>query len=100
MSQTKIEIPEVKLADFCRRYQVKRLALFGSAVRGGFGPESDVDVLVLFKPGARIGFLTLGRMKRELSGLFGSSVDLVPQRGLKPIIRELILSSAEEIYAA
>jgi uncharacterized protein len=97
---TKIEIPEKKIIDFCKHYQVKRMALFGSVLRDDFRPESDIDVLVVFDSSARITFLTLGRMTRELSILFQRQVDLVPQEGLKPAIREAVLSSAQELYAA
>jgi hypothetical protein len=76
------------------------LALFGSALREDFNPESDIDILVVFDPDARVSFLTLGRMQRELSVLFNRRVDLVPQAGLKPIIRESILNSAQEVYAS
>jgi predicted nucleotidyltransferase len=89
-----------QLSGFCRRYHVRRLALFGSVLRDDFRPDSDVDVLVAFKPGARIGFLALSRMQRELSELFQRSVDLVPMDGLKPIIRDSVLSSAQDVYAA
>jgi len=100
MAITNIEMPRDEIADLCRRYEVQRLAVFGSVLRDGFGPQSDVDVLVEFKPDAHIGFLKLCRMQRELSALFRCSVDLVPQDGLKPVIRDDILSSAKEIYAA
>jgi len=73
---------------------VQRLALFGSVLRDDFNPESDVDVLVSFDPNAKISFMTLGKMKRELSMLFQRPVDLVPQEGLKPAIREEVLLSA------
>jgi uncharacterized protein len=96
----KIEIPEKKIIDFCKHYQVKRMALFGSVLRDDFRPDSDIDVLVVFDSSARITFLTLGRMTRELSILFQRQVDLVPQEGLKPAIREAVLSSAQELYAA
>jgi predicted nucleotidyltransferase len=76
------------------------LALFGSVLRDDFRPDSDVDVLVAFKPEARIGFITLSRMQRELSALFQRPVDLVPMDGLKPVIRESVLSSAQDVYAA
>jgi predicted nucleotidyltransferase len=76
------------------------LALFGSVLREDFRPDSDVDVLVAFKPEARISFVTLSRMQRELTELFQRPVDLVPMDGLKPIIRESVLSSAQEVYAA
>lgn len=76
------------------------MALFGSFARGDAGPHSDVDLLVLFQPGAQVGFLTLGRMKRELAEMLQAPVDLVPQDGLKPVIRESILAEARELYAA
>ena len=95
-----LNIPSERLAEICRRYHVQRLALFGSALREDFCPESDIDILVTFEPEAPIGFLALGRMRRELEALFGRPVDLVPQEGLKPYIRDEVLSSAELIYAA
>ena len=76
------------------------MALFGSVLRDDFRPDSDVDVLVSFEPEARIGFITLSRMQRELSEIFQRSVDLVPMDGLKPIIRESVLLSSQDVYAA
>jgi predicted nucleotidyltransferase len=76
------------------------LALFGSVLRDDFRTDSDVDVLVSFEPEARIGFITLSRMQRELSEIFQRSVDLVPMDGLKPIIRESVLLSSQDVYAA
>lgn len=58
-----------------------------------------MDVLVEFEPAAQIGFITLSRMRRELAELLGRPVDLVPREGLKPKIREAVLSSAEVVYA-
>jgi predicted nucleotidyltransferase len=95
-----IAIPKAEIAAFCRRYKVRRLSLFGSALRDDFGPESDVDVLVDFEPEARVGFLTLSRMARELSELLGRPVDLVPRSGLKPSIREEVLRQEQVIYAS
>jgi predicted nucleotidyltransferase len=100
MADPRIDIPKEELADFCRRNLIRRLALFGSALREDFNPDSDVDVLVEFEPEAQVGFLALSRVQRELSGLLGRPVDLVPREGLKPIIRDAVLSSAEEVYAA
>ena len=94
------EIPAEHLADFCRRNEVQELALFGSAATGSFGAESDVDLLVTFQPGARVGFLTLSRMQRELEDLFGRKVDLVPKGGLKPVIRNSVLADARVLFAA
>lgn len=98
-SRIRIQVPQKELNEFCQKYQIKRLALFGSVLRKDFQPESDVDVLVLFSPKARIGILTLSRMRRELSGLFNRRVELVPMDGLKPAIREHAFSDIEEIYA-
>ena len=98
--RVKIKIPKRELTEFCRRYQVKQLALFGSVLGNNFRPESDVDVLVSFQPDARVGFITLSRMQRELSGLFNRPVDLVAMDGLKPVIRDSVLSNIEEVYAA
>ncbi|MBN1937795.1 MAG: nucleotidyltransferase family protein [Anaerolineae bacterium] len=95
-----IPIPKEEIADFCRRHKVRQIQLFGSALRQDFDTESDVDVLVEFEPDAQVGFMALSRMQRELSELFQRPVDLVPQDGLKPRIREAVLSSAEVIYAA
>jgi predicted nucleotidyltransferase len=99
MSQMRVLIPQDKIMEFCRRNQVKSLALFGSVLRADFGTDSDIDVLVEFQPEARVGFLAMGRMQRELTGLFHRQVDLVPKDGLKPLIRDTILSNTEVVYA-
>jgi uncharacterized protein len=99
MSRARIPIPQAKITDFCRRNQVKSLELFGSVLRADFRPDSDVDLLVEFEPGARVGFLALGRMQRELTALLDRPVDLVPKDGLKPVIRREVLASTEVIYA-
>ena len=95
-----INISDKKLAVFCQHHHISHLALFGSVLQDDFQANSDVDVLVVFEPSARVGFLALGQMKRELEDIFQRRVDLVPQDGLKPIIRDEILTSAKEIYAA
>jgi len=99
-SKVKIRVPKRKLSEFCRRYQVEKLALFGSVLRADFHKESDVDVLVSFQPAARIGFITFSRMQRELSDIFKRPVDLVPMDGLKPVIRDSVLANIEVVYAA
>ena len=93
------DILYAQLADYCRRNQIAYLALFGSAVRDELRPDSDVDLLVEFTLDARIGFLALGRIQRELAALFGRPVDLVPRGGLKPLIRQEVLQSARVLYA-
>lgn len=90
-----------QLQDLCRRWQVQELALFGSAVRGGFQPESDIDVLVTFEPEAPWTLWDLSRMRQELRELFGREVDLVEQKGLRnPFLQQSILATKQVIYAA
>ncbi len=100
MNRVAIEIPQDKIAALCRQYQVRELALFGSVLRADFGPGSDLDLLVEFEPSAQIGFMSLSKLQRELSELFQRTVDLVPKRGLKPLIRQPVLADAQVIYAA
>lgn len=100
MNPSKINISTENLDSFCQRYQVRRLSLFGSVLRDDFRSDSDIDVLVQFEPDARVGFMTLGKMQRELAEIFKRPVDLIPQDGLKPVIREEVLASAQEVYAA
>ena len=100
MTRARITIPHEEIVAFCLRNQILSLALFGSVLRDDFGPESDVDVLVDFAPEAVVGMLALGRMQRELSTLLTRPVDLVPRRGLKPRVRDSVMASSEEVYAA
>jgi predicted nucleotidyltransferase len=88
------------LAEVCRRYGVKELSLFGSAVRGETRPESDIDIMVEFEPGVRIGLIKFESLVEELELLAGRRVDLVTKRGLKPWIRPHVLKDARVIYAA
>jgi predicted nucleotidyltransferase len=87
MAQT-VAIPPEVLADFCRRHQVRRLALFGSALTDDFGPESDIDLLVEFQPGTRIGLFGLTAMELELSEVLGRKVDLNTPGFLDPRFRD------------
>ena len=83
---------------FCQRHRIARLALFGSALRDDFGPDSDVDVLVEFQPGHVPG-LDFVSMERELSGLLrGRRVDMVTPKFLNMRIREQVLREAEPLY--
>ena len=99
MSVRDLDLPIEELGALCRRYAVRELSLFGSALTEGLGPDSDLDLLVEFEPDARIGFLALARMQRELTALLGRRADLVPKGGLKPAIRDSVLASAEVLYA-
>jgi hypothetical protein len=88
------------LAEVCRRYGVKELSLFGSAVRCEMRPESDIDIMVEFEPGVRIGLIRFESLVGELESLAGRRVDLVTKRGLKPWVRPRVLKDARVIYAA
>ncbi len=99
-----LNIPKEKIADFCRRWKITEVALFGSVLREDFSPKSDVDVLVSFASDARWSLLDHVDMQDELKIIFGRNVDLISKRGIErsrnPIRRKEILESAEVIYAA
>ena len=95
-----VEVDELRLAEICRRYQVRELSLFGSAARGEMRQDSDIDLLVEFLPGAEIGLLEHAGLMLDLSEVLGRRVDLVSKRGLKPLIRDSILAEAQPVYAA
>ena len=95
-----IDVPDDLLADLCKRYAVARLEVFGSSARGDFRADSDIDLLVEFRPGQRVGLLHLIGLQLELQKLFGVAVDLIPRGGLKPAIRDRVLRDARELYAA
>ncbi len=95
-----IELPADGIADVCRRYGVRELAVFGSAARGDLRPESDIDILVEFIPGTRIGLVKFASLAEELTSLIGRTVDLVSKAGLKPWVRPEVLKEAQLVYAA
>ncbi len=98
-----IEIPTERLDAFCRLWDVAEISLFGSILREDFGPDSDVDVLVTFSPGAKRGLFDLVRMQNELQEIFGRDVDIVSRKAVESsrnhIRRAAILDSARSIYA-
>jgi hypothetical protein len=95
-----IEIPQQRIADFCRRHGVQRLSLFGSILREDFGPASDVDILVEFLPDVRYSLLDLGGMWMELREMIGREVDLKTPLDLSRYFRDQVVSSARPLYAA
>jgi hypothetical protein len=95
-----VVLPEPEIAEICRRYQIKQLAIFGSAARGETRPDSDIDLLVEFLPGAQVDLLQHFAAEREFSELLGRKVDLVSKRALRSALREEVLSQARHIYAA
>ncbi len=100
----RIEIPSERIAAFCERWQVTKLALFGSVLRDDFGPDSDIDVLAGFEEAARHTLFDLDRMEEELREIFGQDVDLVSWRGIEMsrnyLRRKAILHSAELVYGS
>lgn len=95
-----ISVDRETLAEFCRKRYIKRLDIFGSALRDDFRPDSDVDVLVEFQPGHVPG-LDFIAIERELSRLLqGRCVDMVTPKFLSPRVRSQILASAEPLYVA
>lgn len=90
-----------RLAEFCRRWKIEELALFGSVLTADFRPDSDVDVLVTFAPDAPWTLWDLSRMRFELEEMFGREVDLVEKKALRnPFRRRAILAGQRVIYAA
>ena len=96
--------PDEQIVEFCRRWKIAELSLFGSVLRDDFRPESDVDVLVSFRADADWGLLDHVAMQEELSVLFGRRVDLVSRRAIERgsnwIRRKAILSTAQPLYVA
>jgi predicted nucleotidyltransferase len=97
----RIPLDEEKLEAFCRQHHIRRLALFGSALRPDFRPDSDLDVLVEFEQGFVPGLLGIARMERELGVLLGGrKVDLRTPEDLSRYFRQSVLEQAEVQYAA
>ena len=94
-----IEIPLDRIEAFCRANGIHRLALFGSILRNDFRPESDIDVLVEFQPGVRVG-LAFIRMQDEQSAILGHKVDLNTPGGLSKYFRAEVLGEAQALYVA
>ena len=99
MTHHGIAFPRRKLADFCRRNHIRRLALFGSVLREDFRPDSDVDVLVEFEPGRAPGLLRMAGLEMELSALLGRKADLRTPAELSRYFRDDVLRTCEVQYA-
>ena len=97
----RLKVPRGRLAEFCRRRRIRRLAFFGSVLREDFGAESDVDMLAEFEPNARYSLFDLVDMEDELKEIMGREVDLVTRKGIERspnhIRRKAILGSAEVV---
>ncbi len=94
-----ISIPKDQISAFCRERGIRRLAIFGSALRSDFRPDNDIDVLVEFELGRIPGLFGMARMERELSALFGGrAVDLRTPEDLSRYFRQSVLEEAEVQY--
>ena len=99
MTQAKIVIPQDKIADFCRRHHIHKLAVFGSALRDDFRPDSDIDILVEFEPGHVPG-LAFFAMQDGLSEMLGRKVDLNTPQFLSPYFRDEVQAESQVQYVA
>ena len=96
-----LTLDETRIAAFCRKWRVKELSVFGSALRKDFGSDSDVDVLVELQPGHGLVMYDWLNMIEELRVIFGREVDLVAKGGLKnPFRRHHVLNNREVMYAS
>ena len=99
----RFHLPSEQIAAFCERWNVVEIALFGSVLRDDFGPDSDIDVLVRFRPGQYPSLFGLSEMESGLAEMVGRRVDLVEREGVEQspnyLRRRAILQSARTIYA-
>jgi len=97
----RLGVSEEQLADFCRRWKITEMAVFGSVLRDDFQANSDVDLLVQFAPDATWGLMALARLERELEHLLDREVDVLTRKGVEEssnwIRRDAILSAAQPI---
>jgi predicted nucleotidyltransferase len=102
VSRIRVELPQENIEAFCRRWRIAELAMFGSVLRDDFKPDSDVDILVTWAPGADWSLFDVVQMQDELSEMLARKVDLVSRRAVERshnwIRRKAILGSAETVY--
>lgn len=102
MTTPAISLSREQISDFCQRWKVLELALFGSVLREDFRSDSDVDMLVTFAPDAEWSLLDHVQMEEELGSIIGRKVDLISRRAIERsknwIRRQEILETAEVIY--
>ena len=97
MSKIKIRVPHKKLAEFCRKNYIRKLAFFGSVLRDDFGPNSDIDVLVEFEEGKTPGLAFFG-MQEELEKILRRKVDLNTPGFLSKYFRDQVIREAKVQY--
>jgi len=98
--KSRIELPQDKIASFCKKHHIRKLALFGSVLRDDLGPGSDIDILVEFEPGKVPSFFRLFDMEEELSAILGGrKVDIRTPEDLSRYFRDRVLAAAVVQYA-
>lgn len=95
--QLPINIPHDQIAEFCQKNAIAKLSLFGSILRSDFRPDSDIDLLVEFIPGNKIGWRIV-TMEIELTEMLGRQVDLRTPEELSQYFRKKVLDSAKVLY--
>ena len=93
-----IEIPKERIKEFCKNHHIRKLSLFGSALRDDFTPESDLDILVEFDPAHIPGFIRLAGMEIELTEILGRKVDMRTAQDLSRYFRDEVLNSSKVQY--
>ena len=94
-----VSLPKDQLAAFCEGHGIKRLSIFGSALRPDFGPDSDIDVLVEFEPDRIPGLFGFAGMELELTRMLGRKVDLRTPEDLSRYFRQEVLAEAQTQFA-
>lgn len=92
-------LPKDKIREYCASQPIRRLSVFGSAVRNELTPESDIDLLVEYLPDARISYFDMGRHVTILTEIMGRQVDLCTPNSISRYFRQNVLESAMPIYA-
>ncbi|MEM9447295.1 MAG: nucleotidyltransferase domain-containing protein [Cyanobacteria bacterium P01_E01_bin.6] len=100
----RLGITPADLEEFCQRWDIAELSLFGSVLRNDFRSDSDIDILISYFPGKGKGLLALVRIKNELETLSGREVDVMTKQSIEQSRNELrrreILGKAQVIYVA
>ena len=99
LRRRKIDLPAGKIEGFCKKHHIRKLSLFGSALRDDFNPESDLDFLVEFDPAHIPGFIRMAGMELELGEILGRKVDMRTAQDLSRYFRDEVINSAKVQYA-
>lgn len=102
MPKSPIQLPLKKIEEFCKKWKVQQLAIFGSVLTPNFRNDSDIDLLYTFSPDSNWGLFEMVGMREELMKIFGRRVDLVSRKAIEKsrnrFRKQAILESAEVIY--